>query len=220
MKLKTKGFTIIELMVSLTVGTLILIVFLSAATTYFNTISRSSAFNQMTVASQNLLRTTVENIRFGDGVLLSNLINDPNAPTGGWNTSNTNFVIILAVPAVDSSKNYIIDPNTGSPYMNELVYYKSGSNLMERKLANPNATGDTLITTCPASLATNTCPADTNIASYFSSMSFTLYDINGSVTASTSAARSIGITLVMSQFGNVHPLTYTNSIRVTLRNEF
>src|SRR5512146_1375133 len=132
------GFTLVELMVSVTVMAIIGVVFLGLTANYFVVITRNNELAEMTINSQNLLRTTVENIRLGDGVRQTNQINDPNAPSGGWNTNNSAFVIVIAVPALNSSHNYIIDPGTGSPYMNELVYYKSGTDLMERILANPN----------------------------------------------------------------------------------
>ena len=174
----------------------------------------------MTINSQNLLRTTVENIRFGNGVEQTNKISDPNAPSGGWNTNNTNFVIVIPVPAVDSSHNYIIDPATGSPYMNELVYYKSGLTLMQRTLANGNATGNSLNTSCPPSLATASCRADRELATYVSSMTFILYDQDGAQTTDTSLARSININLTMQRNAPISPLSLSNSIRVTLRNRF
>jgi len=131
------GFTLVEVTVAVTVMALVAVVFLGVVTNYLVIIARNNELSEMTLTSQNLLRSTVENLRFGDGVRQTNTISDPNAPGGGWNTSNTSFVIILAVPAVDTSHNYIIDPATGSPYMNELVYYKTGLTLMKRSLAQP-----------------------------------------------------------------------------------
>src|SRR5437868_15015255 len=119
-----------------------------AITNYFVLITKNNARIDMTVSSQNLLRATVDALRFGDGVRQSNTITDPHAPAGGWNTSNSSFVIVIAVPAETSARNYIINPSTGSPYMNELVYYKSGNSLMRRSLANPSASGDRLKTSC------------------------------------------------------------------------
>lgn len=215
-----RGFTIVELAIVISVTSIIAVVFMGVVTNYFVTISRSDELTDMTINSQNLLRTTVENIRFGNGVEQSNTINDPNAPSGGWNTNNSAFVIIIAVPAEDASKNYIIDPNTGSPYMNELVYYKNGTTLMERILANPNAAGDTTVTTCPPNLATASCPADKLLATYVSSMTFTLYDQNATITSTPSLARSINITLTMQRNAPISPLSLTDTIRVTLRNRF
>jgi len=214
------GFTIVELSVVIAVTAIIAVVFLGAISNYFVVITRNNELTDMTVTSQNLLRTTVENIRFGNGVEQTNQIYDPNAPSGGWNTSDTNFVIIIAVPAVDASENYIIDPNTGSPYMNELVYYKSGSTLLQRTLANPNATGNTLVTSCPASLATPSCPADKHLADYVSSMTFTLYDQNANLTTDPTQARSIDVNLTVQRNAPGNPLSLTNQIQVTLRNRF
>ncbi len=214
------GFTLVEVLVAVSVMAIIGIVFLGLSTNYFVVITRNNELAEMTVNSQNLLRTTVENIRYGDGVRQTNQISDANAPMGGWSTSNSIFVIIIAVPALDASHAYIIDPLTGSPYMNELVYYKNGTTLMERKLANPSAPGNSLRTTCPPSLATASCTADPVLATYVNTMVFTLYDQNAVQTSTPSLARSVAITLNMQRNAPGQPLNLTTNIRVTLRNRF
>lgn len=214
------GFTLVELLVSITVMGIIGVVFLGLTANYFVVITRSNQLTEMTINSQNLLRTTVENIRLGDGVRQTNQISDPNAPAGGWDTSNSAFVIIIAVPAINSSRDYIIDPATGSPYMNELVYYKDGSDLKERILAHPNATGNTLQTTCPASQATPTCRADVELANYVSSMTFTLYDQNAAQTSDATLARSVKISLTMQRNAPGDPLELHTNTQITLRNRF
>jgi prepilin-type N-terminal cleavage/methylation domain-containing protein len=214
------GFTLVELIVAITVFAVIGVTFLSLTANYFVVITRNDELAEMTVNSQNLLRTTVENIRLGDGIRQTNQLNDPNAPSGGWNTSNSAFVIVIAVPAVNSSHSYIIDPDTGSPYMNELVYYKTGTDLMERKLANPSASGNTLTTTCPANQASQSCPADTHLADYVSSMTFTMYNQNATATNDPTLARSIRINLVMQRNAPGNPLNLNTSTQVTLRNRF
>lgn len=214
------GFTLVELTVVVSVTAIVAVVFLGVVSNYFVVITRNNELTDMTVNAQNLLRTTVENIRYGNGVEQTNTISDPNAPAGGWNTNNTSFVIVIPVPAEDSSRNYIINPSTGSPYMNELVYYKSGTTLMERILANPGASGNSLQTTCPASLATSTCPADKTLATYVSSMTFVLYDQNATQTSTPAQTRSINIVLTMQRNAPISPLSVTSNIRVTLRNRF
>ena len=217
---RQSGFTLVEVLVAVALMALIGVVFLGMSVNYFVVITRNNELSEMTVNSQNLLRSTVENIRFGDGVRQTNQISDPNAPVGGWNTNNTNFVIIIAVPALDSSRQYIIDPSTGSPYMNELVYYKNGTTLMERKLANPNASGNKLATTCPPALATTTCTADIELAKYVNAMTFTLYDQDSKTTTTASAARSVNISLNMQRNAPGQPINLTTNMRVTLRNRF
>lgn len=214
------GFTLVEVGVAVSAMAIVGVLFIGIVANYFVLITRNNELTEMTINSQNLLRTTVENIRFGDGVRQTNQISDSNAPGGGWNTNNSAFVIVIAVPAVTTTHAYIIDPDTGSPYMNELVYYKDGTTLMERILANPDAVGNSLLTTCPPSLATSGCPADTELATYVSSMTFTLYDQDGAVTSTALLARSVNITLTMQRNAPGDPLDITNNIRVTLRNRF
>ena len=209
-----------ELSVSIVVLGILITSLLAFSTYYFANVTRYNAFVQMSVDSQNLLRATVEQLRYGAGVRQSNTVSDANAPVGGWNTSNDDFVIIIAVPAIDSDREYIIDPNTGSPYNNELVYFKNSTNLYRRTLAHPDATGNTLKTSCPAAQASEACPSDSKLVENLDSMVFTLYDQDDAVTTDPLLARSVKIDLGLAKvtFGN--DLTLDNSIRVTLRNQF
>jgi prepilin-type N-terminal cleavage/methylation domain-containing protein len=216
----TAGFTLVELNVSVTILAILAVGLLSVFTNFFVVITRTNQSALMTTDSQNLLRTVGEELRYGAGVRSSATINDPNAPSGGWNTSNSAFVIIVAVPATDSSHSYIIDPNTGNPYLNELVYYKNGSTLYKRILANPNAVGNILKTSCPANLATSTCPADRKLVENLKSMLFTLYDQDDATTTDPLLARSFKIDLILERITFGAPITVDNSIRVTLRNTF
>lgn len=219
-KNKNLGYTVPELTISIVILGILIISLFSFSTYYFSSVTRNSAFVDMSVDSQNLLRATVEQLRYGAGVRQSNTITDLNAPVGGWNTSNTNFVIIIAVPAIDSSDNYIIDSATGSPYNNELVYFKDNTTLYRRTLANPSAAGNTLVTSCPAALSSPSCPPDNKLINDLDSMVFTLYDQDDAITTDPLLARSVKIDLglLKKSFGN--PLTLDNSIRVTLRNQF
>lgn len=215
-----KGYTLPELLVSITIMAIISVSLLSAFTYYFANITRNNYLIDMTADSQNLLRVTVEQIRYGAGVRQSNTITDVNAPGSGWNTSNTDFVIVIAAPAVDGSNNYIIDPDTGEPYNNELVYFKQDAALYRRTLAHPSATGNTAKTSCPESLVSTSCPADVKLIDYLDNMVFTLYDQDDTAVTDPLLARSVKIDLSMERDTFGDPLTLDNSIRVTLRNNF
>lgn len=217
---KQAGFTLVELLVGITVIGILAVSILSATTNYFALITRTNTMVDMTNDSQNLLRSTVEELRYGAGVRQTNAIVDANAPAGGWNTSNAAFVIIIAVPAVDADNNYIVDTNTGKPYNNELVYYKEGIKLLKRTLAHPSATGNTLKTSCPPATATASCPPDKELIRYVKDMVFTLYDQDNTVTTDPLLARSVQIDLTMERDTFGEPLSLTNSIRTTLRNRF
>ncbi len=219
-RLNELGFTLVEALVVVSVLAIVGVTFLGLAVNYFVVITRNQELAELTINSQNLLRTTVENIRFGNGVEQSNKNFDSNAPAGGWNTSVSSFVIVLPVPAVDASRNYIIDPLTGSPYMNELVYYKNGTTLMERTIANSSATGNRLETSCPPSIATSSCPSDKQLATFVNLMTFSMYDQNSASTTNPTLARSILITLNMQRNAPGQPLNLSTTTRVTLRNRF
>ena|GEM_PF-613968 len=214
------GFTLPELIMSISLMAIISVSLLAMITNYFATMTRNNRLVDMTVNSQNLLRATVEELRYGAGVRQTNTVSDPNAPVGGWNTSNSAFVIIIAVPAVDSARNYIIDPLTGSPYNNELVYFKQGTVLYKRTLAHLGAVGNTLKTSCPEAIATPSCPADKKLIDDLNTMVFILYDQDDNVTTDPLLARSIKINLSMSHDTFGAPLTLDNSIQTTLRNRF
>lgn len=214
------GYTIVELAVAISLIGLISVSMIAAFTNYLVIITRNNRLVEMTTESQNLMRSTVEELRYGAGVRQTNSISDPNGPAGGWNTTNSNFVIITAMPALNSSKNYIIDPATGDPYYNEYVYFKQGKILYKRVLANTNAVGNTTKRTCPAALVTSTCPADRQLTENVKTMTFTLYDQNDATTLNASLAKSVKIDLSLERDTFGEPLKFDNTIRVTLRNNF
>lgn len=220
---RESGFTLVELIVVVSVMGVIGVTFIGMVANYFVVISRTNQLSEMTIESQNLLRSTVENIRFGDGVRQTSQLAadvDSHAPAGGWNTSNTAFVIIIPVPALTTTREYIIDPETGEPYMNELIYYKNGSTLMERKLAHPDAVGNNMHTTCPPAQAVVGCTADILLATHVNSMIFSLYDQDGSPTTTATAARSVKISLSMQRNAPGDPINLSTNMQVTLRNRF
>lgn len=235
---KQAGFTLVELNISLIVTGVLMIGVVGSFLNYFVVVTRTNLTIDMTVDSQNFLRTVTEELRYGAGVRTSNVNDDPSigGPSGEWSTGNTNFVIITTVAAVDTNGNYIIDLlGTGEPYINELVYYKSDSKVYKRILgakcnispcdADGYVVGNTLKTSCPESLATPSCPADRMLIESVDSVGFVLYDqdnvdITSTPPANWSQARSITINLNLERDTFGAPLTYSNSIRMTLRNTF
>lgn len=217
---KQFGFTLPELIISISIIGIIAVSLFAVITNYLVVIVRNNTKIDMTIDSQNLLRTAVEELRYGAGIRQTNSITDANGPSGGWNTSNASFVIIIAVPAVDSGDNYIIDTATGEPYNNELVYFKQDKILYKRVLAHPAATGNRLVTTCPETTATASCPVDRKLNEFTKDMVFTLYDQDDTLTTDPLLARSVKIDLELEKDTFGTPLVLDNSIRTTLRNRF
>lgn len=226
-RLGQRGITITELIISISIMAVLSLILVTVFANYMVLITRTNEALHLTVDSQNLLRTMEEEIRYGAGVRTNNTITDPNQP-GGWNTGNSNFVIIIAVPVLDKDGNYIKDILTGEPYHNELVYFKSGGSLHKRVLANtcnntcrptdliPNSRR----TTCPASAVTATCTLDPKQIDNIDTLSYTLYDQDNAVTTDPTLARSVKIDLTVSKDTFGDPLTLTTSTRSTLRNTY
>ncbi len=216
-KLNFKGFTLAELNVTLVVGTLVLLTVSAIFTNYFVLITRNNLYVEMTADSQNLLRSMVEELRYGAGIRQANTIADPNMPSG-WNTNNDEFVIVIAVPVKDTNNNYIIDTETGSAYKNEYVYYKSGGDLYKRVLADTNASGNAASTTCPPDQVSPTCSSDIKLVDGIDSVIFQLFDQDNAPTTDPLLARSINIFVSLARDTFGEPIRTDNNMRITLRN--
>ncbi len=195
------------------------VAFMAIFTTLITTTNRINNSIEMTNQSQSLLRILVEELRYGAGVRQTNAISDPNN-ISGWNTGNSNFVIITAVPALTTSNAYIIDPISGGPYLNEYVYYRQGALLYKRTLANTSAVGNRSNTSCPPASVSASCPADRQLVNGLDSIVFSLYDQDNAATSNLLLARSVKIDLTLQKktFGSA--LIFDNSVRTTLRNNF
>ncbi len=95
-------------------------------------------------------------------------------------------VFYFESPSIDSSGNIIY--NGAAPYYDEFVLYLDGNtkSLMLRTLQNPRATGDKFITSCPPSIATASCPADSTIATDITSVGLRYFSRSGNTIDYTS----------------------------------
>lgn len=213
-----QGTTVAELVIATAVIGLLIVPALMVMIYFYGGTLRNNTQARLAVESQNILRTIVEELRTSSGVRGNNTINDPNAPAGGWTTSNENLVLIISTPVLDNSNNFVINSLTGDPYQNEIVYFATDGKLYKRFLANASAPNNRFKTSCPANLATATCPEDVLLSSNFKDMSFVFYDQDDAETTTLTNARSILMTIQMERqmFGQI--VDFENKIRITLRN--
>ena len=219
MTVKQTGFTIVEMVIAMTVAGFLASAIFIATFDYFADVSRSEASATLALESQTILTQMTEDIRLADAISSTNAIADPNAPAGGWVTSDPSNVIIIESPAVDSNRNIIYNANTGFPYRNEFIYFNSGSNMYKRILANTAAVGNTQITTCPADKSSSSCPPDRLFSSNVGNLSFTFYDSSDNTTSNAGSARSVQLVVNMSKKVFARTLSFDNTTRVTLRNQ-
>jgi type II secretory pathway pseudopilin PulG len=88
--------------------------------------------------------------------------------------------------STDVNKNFIM--NGAQPYEDEYILYLDGSgkSLKQRVLANPNATGNRTLTSCPDGAASPTCPADKTIATDLASIDTRYFSRTGNLIDYTS----------------------------------
>lgn len=212
------GFTIPELTVAIVVALIVSALSLLIFITFYGSVLRSDAESRMVVDSQILLRNLVDELRISTGIRENNLNSDPYAPGGGWATDLNNAILIVALPARDSDKNFIIDPLTGEPYENEIVYFAQDDILYRRSIPHPDAEGNTLGPTCPKQNATESCIPDRELSDDFSSLNFTFYDQDNNETETTALARSVEMNIALGRTIFGAPVEITNNIRMTMRN--
>lgn len=216
--LNQAGLTIVELMISIGIAGVLASVLLIVSLGFFGDTIRGQVTSEMIVESHFALRTLTEDLRLGNNIGTNNTLSDANEPSGGWITSDTNNILIISTPAVDSDNQVIYDEVTGDPYPNELVYFLDNGVLSKRLIKNTAATGNSIKTSCPKSLATSTCPADRVYTSNVDDIGLTFYDLNNLETADSAQARTVKFDVSMSRrvFGKT--INFDNSILVKLRN--
>ncbi len=178
------GFTVPELIVVMVLTLLFSTMVLSFAFDFWGTATDLQNSSETLVTRQNLGDRLRGRLNVASTLLNQNSIADAQANVSDpSDVSGTHWLILHAVPetvpmpaaanftpilyyaapTVDSSKNFIM--RGVEPHQDEFVMYLDGSTkkLMIRTLAN-DVSGNVLKTTCPASVASSTCPADSTIA--------------------------------------------------------
>ncbi len=212
------GVTIFELLISVGIAAVLITVLMSISLGFYGSTIRSQVTAEMAIDSHFMLRAMVEDLRLGHNIGVTSVLPDPNAPGGGWATSDPDNVLIINKPATTADNDIVYDSSTGDPYNNEYIYFIESNTLKKRLIKNASAPGNNIASTCPTYATSSSCPSDRIYSSYVDNMSFTFYDENNATTTSVSLARSVAIKLSMSRkiFGKT--VTFNNSILTKLRN--
>jgi Tfp pilus assembly protein FimT len=124
-------------------------------------------------------------------------------------TGVTTPLFYYQAPSVNSSKNFIM--NGTSSYQDEFVLYLNGTNkqLLLRNLINPAASGDRLKTSCPAALASISCPADRILATDVSSVGLRYFSRSGNTINYTSITDPVTGAYIGPDFTSVEVMEVT-----------
>jgi type II secretory pathway pseudopilin PulG len=193
------GMTIVELLVVISATGIITTAVLAFAFNFWRvTYSQQASLDSLTTRlnAGDSLRSLLSS---SSGMITQTSIPDPNAMNP--DVLNANYwEIIHAVPgqisanpgetipvvyfkrfSFDAANNILF--NVDTPYENEYVLYLDGTDrqLYLRTLANPSATGTSLMTSCPEALAGPTCPADRIIAEDIDSIDMRYFSRTGNL---------------------------------------
>ncbi len=215
-KSNKKGFTIIELLIAVSVATIAVTLIMYAFVFLYGGLVKEQTRANMVLESQVFLKKMVEDIRVANKILATNTLTDSNRPSG-WTTNDPANILVLTQPVVNSSKDFVFDTATGYPYQNEIIYFGEGGNMYRRTIANLNAAGNSAQSTCPA--GTLSCSPDIQLTDDLVNMSFIFYDINDAVTATPENARSVELTVTLKNRVYGQDIIISDKTRVTLRNE-
>jgi len=215
-----RGYTIVELTIALLVGSILSLTVTAFTFGFYVDTLKAQTETNMLIESQTILRSVANDMRYSSQILTTTSIADENEPADGWNTSNDDLILVLSTPAIDTSGEFIIDPLTGNPYQNELIFFANETDFHKRVLANPDAENNRSFTTCPQEVATSDCPPDPILSENFENMSFVFYDQNGDTTSDPVLGRSVDIIINLGANVQGESITVNNQIRMTLRNPF
>ena len=222
MQLGQKGFTIIEVLVSLVIGSIVILLIFGITFGLYGDQLRESARADMTLESQLFLREMVEDIRVAGEIRATNQITDPNR-SAGWVTSDPANILIVTFPATDANGSLVVDNQSGFPYQNEIIYFgvPGTKTMYKRVLANPDAllNGSINKTTCPEEAATSGCPEDARLSENLGNLLFEFYDIDDEITTDIPEAYAVQLTVNLNQRVNGVSIDLSNSIKATMRNK-
>ncbi len=217
---RTQGFTLVELLIAISVTTIMSVVVLGFMTDSIQSSSIATAKQSLLYDAQQGINAAASTIRLSANADINNRWPDDNAPTSGdpysWQSSNS--TLILATAAQNSARNIIFsDPSHYITEKNNIIYFVKNGVLYRRILAS-TASGNAAKTTCPANLANSSCPADQVVLRNVQTFSISYRDGSDAV-VSPVEARSIilSTTLRTSKFGQRISASYTT--RMVFRND-
>jgi type II secretory pathway component PulJ len=220
-QLNRPGFTVVEILVAVTVTSLLIMVIMNFMADGLVNFAVIQARRDLLSEAQIALDKVADETRISANADQNNRWEDshaPQAPSNLYSWSSDSTTLILATAAQDSNKNIIFsDPSKYITEKNNNIYFVSSGSLYRRVLASP-VDGNAATTTCPASAATSNCPADEKLISNVSSFSVQYVDGNGDQVDPTDA-RSIELDINLSKSYYGRTITADYKTRMVFRND-
>ncbi len=215
-----RGFTLVETMITLVMtgvmATSIIVFMVSGLRTYGKATSKAYLISQ----AQSGVERISGDILIAANADDNNRIEDnysPGAPVNLLSWQSDADTLILATAAEDTSRNILFaDASQYITQKNNIIYYLDGKVLRKRVLA-ADVVGNRAITTCPASVATSSCPSDRVVLENVSSFVVTYRNhLNQNVVPEDARSVEVAITLDDKKYATT---TVNYKTRTVFRNE-
>lgn len=216
--LNNSGFTLVEVMITLTVVAIVLGVIANFSISALNQSSAETARAELLGESHIAMDRIINDIRLSGGAETTNRWSDINNPSGEYAWSSSSSTLVLATAVIDTSSNVIFaDASRYISEKNNSIYSVNGGTLYRRTLASPVANNSTK-TSCPAAISTSACPQDRALMRNVSNFSIKYYNGDGSEVTPTDA-RSVELQVSNSirKFNRDINTSYTT--RAVFRND-
>ncbi len=219
--MKDKGFTLVEIVITMSITALLMGVVLTFMTNSIVQYARTDAKSALLNEAQAGLDAIGSEIRLSGNADTNNRILDeyaPDAPDDKFSWESNQNTLILATAVEDNSGSIIFaDPALYISQKNNNIYYLSNGSLYKRTLAN-NVTNNSAKTTCPPAFANQNCPADKLMLSNVETFSVKYFnDQNYEVEPSNARSIELYVKLTKVQYNQPNSVEY--STRMVFRND-
>lgn len=215
------GFTAVEVLVAVSVTTLVVIVISNFMMRSIQTSTQETAQANILREIQLTLDAVATDVRLSGNADQNNRNADANSPGGsgnqfGW-TSSTSTLVLATAAKTTGGAIIFSDPANYVTTKNNIVYFVANGTLYKRIIA-ANVPSNGAKTSCPADKVTSSCPADKLLLRNVSSFEVTYVDgSNQSVTPTDARSVEIRLTAAHTQYKQTQSATYTT--RMVFRND-
>lgn len=217
----SRGFTLVETIIALSVTSVLIFLIINFMTNsivqYAITEARSTLLNE----AQSGLEVIGDDIRLSGNADANNRWQDANAPGApdnllSWASASSTLVLATAVENADGDVIFA-DPAQYISEKNNNIYFVQDRKLYKRTIAS-DVEGNTVRTTCPASQATATCPADRQLLENVETFTVRYYNAqNNEVTPTDARSIELYVKLQDTKYKQVVSTEYTT--RMVFRND-
>lgn len=219
-RIDNRGFTLTELVITLTVTSIVILILMNVAVTSIVNYTVAAARADLLSETQLALDIVNNDIRLSASADEQNRWGDafaPAAPTDQFSWQSTHNTLVLATVVEDDSGSILFaDPAHYISHKNNVIYFLQDGTLYKRVLA-ADVPGNRAVTSCPSASAGPTCPADRAVLNNMNALTIRYYDgENNQVAPDNARSVELEITVTARKYGR--DISVSHTTRTVFRN--